>query len=838
MMIYKHNYVAGAYKRKLTKGYFQYLRYNYGSVKVDKAKGNEVIIDYALDLAYSKDKVDKYRYQHYYNKLKDYFMDFTLLEDYTDEEIYGDIHKIRQETFDKDMKDIYSSYSLDEEYISTNKLEKLNFDNAIINLIYSGIPKKIRYNTSVINKLEILKTKMMIAEELIFLAGDNKQLLTLLQIIVNNELLEFRDKKIVIYVKKSSIHDEATIDDYYDIMDNQATIESNDLIKKNTQIKIYDNTSVGMDFSKLEKEDAILFGKASSNKTLVIGLGEKHIFSLKNVSFDYFILSTVQNVVVSRYTNIYRNGSSDIPYIIGYVIKEFDCDYDFTGNERITMSLFHYNCLLNEYGIKRCREVFKSGEDINNLLPIKYMNFYSTSIKRNDFPEFLMDKQQSEADYKVAEREILYEFINNHFRGKYISCYYNADNIEKTTDDVYNHEHNNNVLVTGLLFDDNVSLKPVEAEKLNKSLISPREYFKNDIERDLRYCCNFLYFATDNIVEAYNSTRKELPNEKIDVGKIFLGYKYVNEDTNREEYFPLYNKAFIGCTKSGQVIFGRRTLQGGKIIINNEEITWDRDDVNSDNGNVNIITPYIDNQDLSKNNEDYRKFFYSYGKNRLNIVIINNKIVCVRYGEVSIPSIGVVLSVTGDYIKRLVDSLGLTGINDDYYKITKPYKLDVYLEKPEDMTQGQWDDISWVYGGATLLVENGKNLVSNNQVQIEAFKREGWFHPLSMQTQETQVQDWVRGPRTVVGLTRTNKFFVFVFSGRTKESCGANFNEIVGILEKEVGAVDWVMNLDGGASSCLSMIYKNQLIELSYPCTSDLSSAGMIRPINSMLIMK
>jgi hypothetical protein len=678
---------------------------------------------------------------------------------------------------------------------------------------------------------------MMNARELIFLVGNSRQLLSLLQIIIKNDLLEFRDKEIIIYVKKGSVHDEATIDDYYHIMNNYSMRESNDLIKEKIQIKTYDNVSVGMDFSKLEKEDTALFGRAIRDKTLVIGLGEKHIFSLKNVSFDYFILSTVRDVIVSRYTNIYRNGGSNIPYIISYVIKEFDCDYDFTGNERITMSLYHYNYLLDEYGIDKCREIFKSGQDVNSLLPIKYMNFYSTSMKKDDFPELLIDESRSEADYKVVEREILHKLINNRFNGKYISCSYNADSIKKI-DNISHHQHNENVLVTGLLFNDNVLLKPVEAEKLNKSLISPREYFKNDMEQEIKYCCNFLYFATKNIVEAYNFTRKELPNEKINVGKIFLGYKYINEDANREEYFPLYNKAFIGCTKSGQVIFGRRKLQGGKIIINNQEITWDKDDVNCEGGNINIITPYINNQDLSIDNEDYRNFRYLYGKNRLNIVIINNRIVCVRYGEIAIPSIGVVLSVAGDYIKRLIDVLGLTSVDNDYYEINKPYKLDVYLKKPEDMTQEQWDNISWVYGGATLLVENGKNLVSSKDAQIKAFKEEGWFHPLSMQTQETQVQDWVRGPRTVVGLTKTNKFFAFVFSGRTKESCGANFNEIVSILEKEVGAIEWAMNLDGGASSCLSMIYKSQLIELSYPCTSDLSSAGMIRPINSMLIIK
>ncbi len=216
----------------------------------------------------------------------------------------------------------------------------------------------------------------------------------------------------------------------------------------------------------------------------------------------------------------------------------------------------------------------------------------------------------------------------------------------------------------------------------------------------LSFYSNFLYFVTENITEAYNFTREQRPMEKIDVGKIFLGYKYLNVGPyKREEFFPLYNKGFMGYTKSGKVIFGRRKLLGGKIIINHETLSWKREDVNKTNGDINIITPYIDHEKLSAYNGNFRNFHYLYGNKRLNIVIINNKIMCVRFGEVSIPSIGVVVSLEGNHIERVKNALGLMKINDGYYEVTKPYTLELFLEKPDAITTEEWDDMDWVYGG-------------------------------------------------------------------------------------------------------------------------------------------
>lgn len=836
-MICKDNYIIGAYKRKHTKGYFQYLRYNYGTVKVDKAKGNEVVIDYKIDELYENNLMDKELYKLYYEKLKYYFRDFSRLEDYTDEAIYGDVHIIRQEVFGDKNQKIFSNSKLNEFFKLSKETKQLKFHDSILELIYGSIEKALRCKTSSVNQIELLKEIIKNTNKLIFIVGNSSGLYKLLEILAN-DLDEFGAKEIVIFLKTKSVYNEATINDYYDIINSHSISGlSKILSQRNIDIRTYYNASVGMDLRNLDKNNYALLEEACNNKAIVIGLGETNIFSLKNVNFDYFMLSTIQSVVVSRYTNIYQNGSDKVPYMISYVIKEFNCEEDFTGNERINISLYHYNCLLNQYGIDSCRQMFRENKQVNKLLPSVYMNFYSNTIKAEDFPALIINNYSNRNDYIIKKRKRLHSFINSNFDGKYISCYYNVDDISK----IKNEDHidkENIVFVTGLIFNNNVDMKAVEAEKINKSVISPREYARNEKTDGLCFYSNFLYFVTQNINEAYNFTREKRQMEKIDVGKIFLGYKYLNDGQHREETFPLYNKGYMGYTKSGKVIFGRRELLGGAVIINNEKISWEKEQVNTLNGNVSIVTPNIDHEKLSSSHVDFRNFNYIYGKDRLNIVIINNKIVCVRYGEVAIPSIGVVVSVKGKHIQALKKTLGLVEVMDGYYEVTKSYTIDLYLEKPDNITAEEWNDVEWAYGGATLLVEDGINLVETKEKQIEAFNKEGWFHPLSMQTQETQVQDWVRGPRTVIGLTDNGHFFQFVFSGRTKESCGANFNEIVSILEKEIGNISWAMNLDGGASSCLGLVYKNELIELSYPCVSNLSSAGMIRPINSMLIVK
>ncbi|MFW6263863.1 MAG: phosphodiester glycosidase family protein, partial [Thermotogota bacterium] len=109
---------------------------------------------------------------------------------------------------------------------------------------------------------------------------------------------------------------------------------------------------------------------------------------------------------------------------------------------------------------------------------------------------------------------------------------------------------------------------------------------------------------------------------------------------------------------------------------------------------------------------------------------------------------------------------------------------------------------------------------------------------LSMQTQETQVQQWVRGPRSVIGVDHKNRPFIAVFSGRTKESAGGRFDEMNSFLKTTIPNIKDAINLDGGASACLGMIYKGEFFELSLPCCTAFTTTGMARPVNSFLLIE
>ena len=235
-------------------------------------------------------------------------------------------------------------------------------------------------------------------------------------------------------------------------------------------------------------------------------------------------------------------------------------------------------------------------------------------------------------------------------------------------------------------------------------------------------------------------------------------------------------------------------------------------------------------------------FSHPVGDGRFNIVIVNNKIITMREGDVFLPCVGVVLSFHKDsrYVKWLKNSLSLKERESGYYEIGAPYKIKLTLDPPQGIPSDVWDNVKWAYGGGTLLVDEEINLVKTKEDAYKNFVNEGWYHPLSKQTQETQVQKWVRNPRNIIGISNTGTFFVMTFSGRTKESIGVNFKEAVNIAQKELfpQKIKYALNLDGGSSVCLGLIYNKEFFELNYPAPSPITPAGMVRPVNSMVIIR
>jgi len=789
-MISKSNYIPGGYKRRELKGYLQYEKYRYKTIFIDTAKNTSIFKDSLMDLLYRENLLKKSSYLYYYDKLKDLFSDIEVFDNLSDEQVYYKIHLLRKGFFDANI----NNYLEKKRFEDLGKLmlkakEILTFDELIKESIYYNVENEKRKLSSPINQYEILKNDIYASNEIVFIPGNFKQLPFLL--FLSERYL--KDKIIKILVKDESPDEEAV---YKDLS----------FLGKYTDLcQIYSSKCAGIDLSNKIVERILIDANESSR--LIVGLDENMLLTLDGATFDYYILSKIDNIKARRYTNIYVDSSSKISYVIARVKGKDIVTKRYSGVERSIGSLYHYTKKDKSY----------------------YMNFYSDTynparfkelkIKSETFPEIFIER-----DKKLTE--ITARILSN-FNATYIDSYYTLDDLNK---DTYIPEQNKNaVLVRGIYFKNisKIKLKPVLAQNLGTNLLYIRDIIKDKIVEKNGFYLNFLYFATSNIVYLYNKLRSQNTNEKLKFENFFIDYIY----KQGFETFPLYNKAVITYTKDGKIAFENKKLASGLLSINGSKFEWHEDDVNSENMEKDIIifTPYIKNEELSRMYVDFRTFTMNVGQGRYNIVIINNKIVCIRHGEVKQPSLGIVLSLNERVFNRLKKAFKILEIEDGYYNFDEKYSISLKLNKSKNSI--------WSFGGGTMLVQNGENLVKDKNEAFKSFLEEGWFHPLSMQTQETQVQEWVRGPRTVIGIDKSNGFFTAVFSGRTKESRGARFDEVVAILSKEIGELKNVMNLDGGASSCLALIYKNELFEISYPCTSDYTSSGMVRPVNSGLFI-
>jgi hypothetical protein len=842
--ICRENYIAGSYLRKELRGHYDYFRFTYDNLMVDAAKGNFIILDKLADQLLAKGVINQAIHNLYQENLKNYFSDFHALEEMSDEEIYGEIGQIRKESFDEKVfqflersrqKDLWKYYR--------RSLRVFPSPEIFQELIYFNVEPARRFLTSPIDRLNKLQKEIRISAKDIIIIPDNYgQLPFLLKLLTDyiyphleRDLLAGK-QKVYLLLKKEAVAGEPTYKDWLYLIEKIKLQKLQYLLDNEIfKVMLYNNKCAGLDLGKLSKPLHELFRKAFQGKGMVIGIGEKMLFSLHGAGFSYYLLVAVKSIRAQRYTNLYHKSNERIPYLIGYVPPGQLPAAKFSGVEPIYQTFYHFNLLLDE-----------NGEKIGGLQgvpPELDMNFYATTYHPEQFPEFkLRANKLNFYQYNRQKQAFFKEIVEQDGLAQYLAIYYNLKELSRVDSAREFKKCQEGLIFNGILIDDlsKVTLFPYIAREYKKGIVSPRELVEEKkVPPGSFLYFNFLYFVTDRIIYTYNQLRRHRKKEQLDLKNIYLGYKLEYTDKkNRDENFPLYNKGFVAYTKSGEILFGNRTLAGGKILINDLPLSWQENQVNTTNKEQEFIiyTPLLDNELLSEKKIDYLNFKYEVGQSRLNLVLIDNRIVTVRKDGVLLPSIGVVLSFTGSLAKEVSKVLNLREIGDGYYLPGK-YKISVYLDKPADIASEKWQEVSWAYGGGTILVRNGQNLVVNRETQVRSFAQEGWFHPLSKQTQETQVQDWARGPRTVIGSTEKKQFFAAVFSGRTAFSQGVNFSEVVYILEKEMGPLDWVLNLDGGASSCLGLIYKNQFFELSYPAVSRITSAGMVRPVNSMVYL-
>jgi hypothetical protein len=350
-----------------------------------------------------------------------------------------------------------------------------------------------------------------------------------------------------------------------------------------------------------------------------------------------------------------------------------------------------------------------------------------------------------------------------------------------------------------------------------------------------RYMCNFLFYTTGYIVDFYNRLRADRPDERIGAGREQVDFFLERENGKTRQSFPLYHKACIALDGEGNFHFFHFSLGCGKLRIGAFEIAWDAEQVNRLRpGKPAIFTPYLSQEDEGADPFSYRK---ALGRGRLNLVIIGNRVRCIRWGDVLLPSIGVVVSLPGETGRALVDTFGLREGAGGYYPPAVP-EIDLDLQGPAALAPEIWRKLRWAYGGGISLIREHRGIFDGGMDGIAAFRREGWLSPLSRQTQESPVHDTeARHPRTALGLTAKGQLCVIVFSGRSALSRGVNYREMCDLARRYFGDLADLVNVDGGASSFLGFGCGGTFTELSYPACSDTTPTGLVRPVSSLLVI-
>ncbi len=791
-MIFSHNYIPGGYKRSELKGYLQYQKYMYKTIYISTIKGRNIFKDSFMDRLYEKGLLKESVYLSYYEKLRSMFKDFDFFDQLTDEQLYYAVYILKKDLFDSKIKKyLKDKRKKDLEQIMSKVGEFQTPDDLMMEMIYYDVEKNKRESTSPINSIKQLLDDFKVFDEAIFIPGNYKQLPFLIAFSEKH----LKNKSIEILLKNDPVDEEPG---YIDIEFLEKYADPS-----RYKFHVYSSMSYGIDLT--DKSLQWILPAENGNSKLVVGLDENMMLTLNGALFSYYILSKAESIKARRYTNLYMNSSKTIPFAIAHVRGGSVITDRYSGVERTIGSLYHYHIM----GYKG-----------------HYMNFYSTTYDPDSFMEF--DIKSSSFSQILLEKDenlskAMKQFLSE-LDATYINSYYSLDDLSKT--EYIPEQSQNAVLVRGIHFKNTskVNILPTLAQDFNSDLLYVRDMLKKGFLKENGLYFNFLYFATSNIVRLYNELRNK--NERLNFENFFVDYVHKDNFTT----FPLYNKASIEYTNDGKISIRRKKLGSGVLTINGLNLSWHDEDVNSPGRDKDIVifTPYMNNEKLSKEKIDFMHFTMGVGHERYNIALVNNKIVCVRRGVVKQSSLGVVISLNGKMFSEFAKVVDVLEIEDGYFKVGN-YDISVNLDDDKNLL--------WAFGGGSLLVQNGENLVKDSHKAFKSFAKEGWLHPLSMQTQETQVQEWVRGPRTLVGTDKNDGFFAFTFSGRTKESRGIRFDEAVEILKNEIGDLKDVMNLDGEASSCLGFIYKNEFFEISYPCASDDTSAGLVRPVNSAIFV-
>lgn len=453
--------------------------------------------------------------------------------------------------------------------------------------------------------------------------------------------------------------------------------------------------------------------------------------------------------------------------------------------------------------------------------PDTFVNIYDTldgaaipvCAEGDDFIAFDKSKEQAVCDY-----------VNQFTDISYTSAYFD-ENLERKPICYDQSQKQPGILVHSIRVK---KAKGAEVIQCPKGA-TPRKLLADKDFSGSALVSNFLFFMTPKLDILYNHLRKDRPLEQTDASAGHLDYMLFWENAVRKETFPLFKKCCVAMTEEGEFLFFNYRLGGGSIRLGDHSIRWESADVDPEiPGEVCVYTPFSTAELADADRESYTK---PVGTGRVNIVILQDRIVAIRKGDVLLPGAGVVVSLTETGAEKLLS--GLQSLQDGYYAVSD-LSLQVCLDGPEQIGKDIWSRVQWAWGGGLSMILDGVAMVDQGDMS-QWFYREGWMSPLSRQTQESVYHKSVKHPRTSIGLAENGDLLLLVISGRSWRSTGANYEETIGITRKLYPDVKTLMNMDGGGSAVLGLTQNGRFMELSCPAISTGSTLGMVRPINTML---
>lgn len=328
---------------------------------------------------------------------------------------------------------------------------------------------------------------------------------------------------------------------------------------------------------------------------------------------------------------------------------------------------------------------------------------------------------------------------------------------------------------------------------------------------------SFNYYFTENLKSWYaNSDKRTIPWDDF-----MLDYLAFSQEDGFYESVPLYNKALLGYARDGTLFACdgewesiTLTLDEDKIFIFNKELPLSKGEIKEQNNTFGAQKRTTGKIHFPTDNT-------WIGEGHWCLTFIHDFLWNASEGPVQVPPFGVVVT-----------------IDEKIEKVEKASWSVNWKNLPIDKSE-----VVWLAGGFNLLIKDRKNLVKTKEETLSQLEKEGWFLPASLMTQETALDVAGVQPRSVIGYSG-EKIVVMSVTGRNKKSQGITFTDVASLAmhmtkEMKVGPLEFLLNLDGGASSVLGCKKDGEVpCLLTKPSPSITNPAGCPRCVPSLLTIK